>query len=61
MLIRNKEELKAQLGGLNKNIEWATWAPFIEQAERKHLRPWLGAQLLQWDVLYWGLRCELVR
>ena len=47
MLIRNEIELKAQLGGLQKNVNWATWAPFIEQAERKHLRPWLGVELLQ--------------
>jgi hypothetical protein len=46
MLIRNIDDLKAQLGALDTNALWDTWGPFVEQAQRRHLQPWLGRELL---------------
>lgn len=47
MLFKTAAELKAKLGGLQKNMSEGTIFPFVEQASRLHVEPYLGATFLQ--------------
>jgi hypothetical protein len=42
-LIKNTTELKAHLGSIQKNINYATMLPFIEQSEIKYIIPYIGS------------------
>jgi hypothetical protein len=54
-LIKSQIELKAHLGGIQKNANFATWTPFIQQAEIKYMIPFLGeAFYAELDVLHNG-------
>lgn len=46
MLFKTAAELKAKLGGLQKNVSESTLFPFAEQATRVHLVPYLGETFL---------------
>ena len=45
MLFNSIEELKAVLGGIQKTMFWATWEPFVRQAELKFIIPAIGQPL----------------
>lgn len=46
LLINDIKTLKSYLGGVQRNMEFLTWKPFVEQATEKWLLPAFGEELL---------------
>jgi hypothetical protein len=45
MLINDVAALKAQIGGVQKTMNWPTWEPYVRGAEITHLIPAIGEAL----------------
>lgn len=45
MLINDVPQLKAILGGIQKEMYWATWEPYVRQSEMKYIIPAIGEDL----------------
>ncbi|MDF7817358.1 hypothetical protein P1X15_07125 [Runella sp. MFBS21] len=45
MIIKNIEQLKAALGGIQQQMDWRTFEPFVRQAEKVYIIPAIGQEL----------------
>lgn len=45
MLINDLPTLKAQIGGVQKSMNWQTWEPHVRQSEIKYIIPAIGQEL----------------
>lgn len=45
MLINKNETLKSLLGGIQSQMNWGTWGPFVQDAENDHLIRAIGQEL----------------
>ena len=45
MLIKDIKDFKAVFGGVQRNMEWDTWKPFVNEAEQFFIIPAIGEEL----------------
>lgn len=62
MILNNTKELKAHLGGVQKNMDWETWRVFVETAIDTYIVPSVGSELLaEIEGATEGMKAELLK